>query len=210
MPIKLPVMPVSKEAADKPKSVSVSDAAFDAAFNEPLIHQVVVAYQAGGRQGTRAQKNRAAVRGGSAKPWRQKGVGRARAGTIRSPIFRGGGRAFPASSRDFSHKVNRKMHRAAMRSILSELMRQKRLIVVRGLTMNEPKTSVLHDMLKPIDALHALIVLPELDRNVELSSRNLPGVSVSTSQNLDPVSLVSHEKIVMTPDAVKAVNKWLQ
>ena len=210
MPINLSVTPVTKDAEASPETISVSDTAFGVEFNEALVHQVVVAYQAGGRQGTRAQKNRSAVRGGGSKPWRQKGTGRARVGTLRSPLFRGGGRAFPASTRDFSHKVNRKMYRAAMRSILSELNRQDRLIVVAGLTMTEPKTKVLNEVLKPIDAHRCLIVLSEADRNVELSSRNLPSVSVSTLQNLDPVSLISHEKVIMTADAIKAVDNVLQ
>jgi len=210
MPINLPVTPVIKDAESSPDIISVSDTAFGVAFNESLVHQVVVAYQAGGRQGTRAQKNRSAVRGGGSKPWRQKGSGRARAGTIRSPLFRGGGRAFPASTRDFSQKVNRKMYRAAMRSILSELHRQERLIVVQALSMSEPKTRVLSEILKPIDALQCLIVLPEADRNIDLSSRNLPEVSVSTSQSLNPVSLISHEKVIMTAEAIKAVDRALQ
>ncbi len=210
MPINLPVTPVIKDAESSPDMISVSDTAFGVAFNESLVHQVVVAYQAGGRQGTRAQKNRSAVRGGGSKPWRQKGSGRARAGTIRSPLFRGGGRAFPASTRDFSQKVNRKMYRAAMRSILSELHRQERLIVVQALSMSEPKTRVLSEILKPIDALQCLIVLPEADRNIDLSSRNLPEVSVSTSQSLNPVSLISHEKVIMTAEAIKAVDRALQ
>lgn len=210
MTIELPVNAMSTEGGKKPKAVSVSDTAFDVAYNESLIHQIVIAYQAGGRQGTRAQKNRSAVRGGGGKPWRQKGTGRARSGTIRSPIFRGGGRAFPASTSDFSHKVNRKMYRAAMRSILSELNRQNRLLVVDGLTMSEPKTRALAEILKPFDAKRSLIVLPERDRNVELSSRNLPGVSVCLCRDLDPVSLIVHDKVIMTADAVKAVDQALQ
>lgn len=210
MAIKLPVVRASSAPNDGPESISVSDTAFGVLYNESLVHQVVAAYQAGGHQGTRAQKNRSEVRGGSAKPWRQKGTGRARAGTIRSPIFRGGGRAFPAATRDLSHKVNRKMYRAAMRSILSELSRQKRLIVMSGLSLSKPKTRMLFDILKPIDALKSLIVLPEADRNIELSSRNLPGVSVRSSRNLDPVSLIAHGKVIMTPDAIASIDKALQ
>ncbi len=210
MPIDLAITSVIANSESGPETVSVSDSAFGVEFNEVLVHQVVVAYQAGGRQGTRAQKNRSQVRGGGTKPWRQKGTGRARAGTIRSPLFRGGGRAFPASTRDFSHKVNRKMYRAAIRSILSELNRQNRLIVVDGLTMSEPKTKTLTKILKPMDALQCLIVLSESDRNLELSSRNLPGVSVSTSQNLNPVSLILHDKVMMTAEAIQAIDKVLQ
>ena len=158
-------------------TIDLSDA-FGAAYNEALIHQVVVAYQAGARSGTRAQKNRASVVGGKAKPWRQKGTGRARAGTLNSPIFRGGGRAFPASTRDFSQKVNRKMYRAAMRSILSELTRLDRLVVVDDLTADAPKTKALSASLNALDANMALIVLAEDNANVELSARNLKSVAV--------------------------------
>ncbi|MCY4274205.1 MAG: 50S ribosomal protein L4 [Gammaproteobacteria bacterium] len=210
MSIDLHITPVNTDAETGPETISVSDSAFGIEFNEVLVHQVVVAYQAGGRQGTRAQKNRSAVRGGGSKPWRQKGTGRARAGTVRSPLFRGGGRAFPASTRDFSQKVNRKMYRAAISSILSELNRQNRLIVVQKLAMSEPKTKALTEILKPIDAMKCLIVLSESDRNLELSSRNLPDVSVSTSQNLNPVSLISHDKVMMTAEAIKAIDKVLQ
>ncbi len=194
----------------KEKAVELSDIAFGATFNEPLVHQVVIAHQAGERCGTRAQKNRASVRGGSGKPWRQKGTGRARSGTIRSPIFRGGGRAFPASTRDFSHKVNRKMYRAAMRAILSELNRQSRLVLIDDLVVDPPKTRVLANFLAEIDAEKSLIVLAEMNSQVALSARNLQSVSVCTSREVNPLNLLLHEKVVMTSEAVKMIDRNLQ
>jgi large subunit ribosomal protein L4 len=207
MSVKLKVNAIS---GGKSTNVDLSDIAFDAPFNEPLVHQVVVAYQAGGRSGTRAQKNRAAVNGGGAKPWRQKGTGRARAGTIRSPIFTGGGRAFPASTQDFSQKVNRKMYRAAMRSILSELNRQERLVVIDELSMDAPKTGALVETLGKLDAGQALIILAEENENIALSARNLHTVSVCTSSDVDPVSLIRHEKVVMTAEAARNIDAALQ
>ena len=206
MAIKVKVNPVS---GGKASNVDLSDGNFGVEFNEALIHQVVVAYQAGGRSGTRAQKNRSAVRGGGAKPWRQKGTGRARADTLRSPIFTGGGRAFPASTQDFSQKVNKKMYRAAMRSILSELNRQDRLVVVDGLSMDAPKTSSLVKTLNGLNANQALIVTADEDKNVELSARNLQSVSVCNSKEIDPVSLIRHEKVVITADAAKNIDEAL-
>ncbi len=207
MSIEVKVNPLCGSKASK---VDLSDAAFGADFNEALIHQVVTAYQAGGRSGTRAQKNRAAVRGGGAKPWRQKGTGRARAGTIRSPIFTGGGRAFPASTQDFSQKVNRKMYRAAMRSILSELHRQERLVVVDDFAMDAPKTRSLINSLSKLGAHQALVVLGKENANVALSARNLEAVDVCTSSEVDPVSLVRFEKVVMTAAAAKSIDAALQ
>lgn len=190
-------------------TMDLSDA-FGAAYNEALIHQVVTAYQAGGRAGTKAQKNRASVAGGGAKPWRQKGTGRARAGTITSPIFRGGGRAFPASIRDYSQKVNRKMYRAAMRSILSELNRQGRLVVVEELSMEAPKTGALVKTLDALDANKALVVLAEDNSNIELSARNLKSVAVINSHEIDPLSLLSFDKVVVTVDAMKKIDEALK
>ena len=200
---------INSVSGGKEGKLDLSDANFGADFNEPLVHQVVVAYQAGGRSGTRAQKNRSAVSGGGAKPWRQKGTGRARAGTIRSPIFTGGGRAFPASTQDFSQKVNRKMYRAAMRSIYSELARQERLVIVDDIAMDAPKTSNLASTLSKLEADHALIVLAEENANVELSARNLSSISVCNSGDVDPVSLIRHEKVVMTADAAKKIDEAL-
>ena len=211
MTIKLKVNSVSEanSAGVELSEVELSEDNFGVDFNESLVHQVVVAYQAGGRSGTRAQKNRAAVSGGGSKPWKQKGTGRARAGTIRSPIFTGGGRAFPLQTRDFSQKVNKKMYRAAMRSILSELNRQERLVVVDSMTMDTPKTGVLVRMLKALDADQALIVLPDHNQNIELSARNLQSVSVCASNSIDPVSLINHPKVVITADAARSVDETL-
>lgn len=191
------------------KSVELSDANFGIDFNEALIHQVVTAYQAGARAGTKAQKNRAAVSGGGAKPWRQKGTGRARAGTIRSPIWRSGGVTFAASPRDYSQKVNKKMYRAGLRSILSELVRQERLIVVDKFAVDAPKTKQLNEKLKALGTSNVLIVTDEVDENLYLSSRNLINVEAISSKQIDPVRLVGHEKVVMTVAAVKAIEEAL-
>ncbi len=201
---------VNSLAGGKAGKVDLSDNTFGADFNEALIHQVVIAYQAGGRSGTRAQKNRSAVRGGGAKPWRQKGTGRARAGTIRSPIFTGGGRAFPASTQNFSQKVNRKMYRSAMRSILSELNRQERLVVVDDLSMDVPKTKNLVETLSKLDAMQSLLVLSESNESIVLSARNLKSISVCSSAEINPVDLIRFEKVVMTEAAVKSIDEALQ
>ncbi len=190
-------------------SIDVSEAAFGAAFNESLIHQVVTAYMAGARRGTRAQKNRAAVRGGGAKPYRQKGTGRARAGTIRSPLWRGGGRTFPASPQDHGQKVNRKMYRAALRSIFSELARQGRLVVTESFSVQEPKTRQLEKQLKELDLADVLIVVEQLEDKLALAARNLYRVDVRTSSAVDPVSLLGHEKVLMTVPALKQIEERL-
>ena len=189
--------------------IDVSDTVFGAAYNEALIHQVVVAHLAGGRQGTRAQKNRAAVSGGGAKPWRQKGTGNARAGTIRSPIWRGGGKTFPATNQDFSQKVNKKMRKAALCSILSELARQDRLVAIESFTMDAPKTKALTDKLKQLNADNALIVTLNEDPNLALSARNLKSVGVNTVSGVDPVSLVRYDKVIMTTEAAKRIEEML-
>jgi len=190
--------------------LSVSDAVFAAAYNEPLVHQVVVAYQATGRQGTRKQKTRSEVRGGGKKPWRQKGTGQARAGTIRSPLWRGGGKVFPSSpDENFAHKINRKMYRGALRSILSELLRQGRLVTVSEFNMDRPKTKALVDKLKKLDTADVLIVTDTLDNNLALAARNLRDVDVRTVSQADPVSLVRHEKVIMTQGAVKKLEEML-
>ena len=201
---------VVKSDGSRDKGLAVSEQTFGAAFNEPLIHQVVVAYQAGGRAGTRAQKNRAAVRGGGSKPYRQKGTGRARAGTIRSPIWRGGGKVFPAANQDFSQKVNRKMYRAAMRSILSELARQGRLLVCDDLKVDAPKTRDFVAKLQKLGVEDVLIVTEQLDENLILASRNLFKVELSDVKGLNPLALVGHENVVMTSAAIKQVESWLQ
>lgn len=190
-------------------TVELADATFATEFNETLVHQVVTAYLAGGRSGTKAQKNRAAVRGGGAKPWRQKGTGRARAGTIRSPLWRGGGRTFAAVPRDFSQKVNKKMYRSAMRSIMAELVRQERLVAVDAFAMEAPKTKMLNDKLKGMGLNNVLIVAEDLDDNLMLSARNLMNVEVCAAGSIDPVSLVRFEKVLFTVPALKKVEEML-
>ena len=190
-------------------SVDVADSAFAAEFNEALVHQVVTAFLAGGRAGTKAQKNRAAVRGGGAKPWRQKGTGRARAGTIRSPIWVGGGRTFAAQPRDHSQKVNRKMYRAALRAILSELIRKDRLIVTDSITMDAPKTKELASKLKSLGLDNVLIVNEAFDEKVFLSARNLTDVGICDAASLDPVVLMRFEKVLITLPALKLVEERL-
>ena len=190
-------------------SIEVSDAAFGVPFNEPLVHQVVTAFMAEARMGTRAQKNRAAVRGGGAKPYRQKGTGRARAGTIRSPIWRGGGRAFPASPQSHGQKVNRKMYRAALRAILSELARQQRLVVMDTFSVEEPKTRKLEKRLKELGMQDVLIVVDEYEKNLVLAARNLYRADVCKANTVDPVSLVGHEKVLVTVPALKQIEERL-
>jgi len=190
-------------------TVDVSEVAFGKEFNEPLVHQVVTSFLAGARQGTRAQKTRSEVRGGGAKPWRQKGTGRARAGTIRSPIWRSGGVTFAASPQDHSQKVNKKMYRGAMRCILSELVRQDRLVIVESVEIEQPKTKLLIAKLKELGLEKALIVTENVDENLYLSSRNLPFVSVIDAQSADPVSLIGHEKILVTVAALKKFEELL-
>ena len=200
---------VVKPGKKKPGSVEVSEATFARDYNEALIHQVVTAYLAGGRQGTRAQKNRSAVAGGGKKPWRQKGTGRARAGTIRSPIWRSGGVTFAATPQDHSQKVNKKMYRSAMRSILSELARSERLVVVESMSLEQPKTKLLVEALKGYGLDNVLIVASEVDQNLYLASRNLHKVDVRDVEGVDPVSRIAHEKVVVTVDAVKKFEEAL-
>ena len=194
---------------DASGAVEVSEATFGREFNEALVHQVVVAYAAGARQGTVKQKNRSEVSGGGKKPWRQKGTGRARAGTTRGPIWRTGGVTFAARPQDHSQKVNRKMYRGAIQSILSELVRQDRLVVVNDFAVDTPKTKELVAKLKGLELKDVLIVTPEVDENLFLSSRNLYKVDVRDVQGIDPVSLVGFEKVLMTADAVKQVEEML-
>ena len=191
------------------KDIKVSETTFGRDFSEALVHQVVTAYLAGARAGTKAQKNRSAVSGGGAKPWRQKGTGRARAGTIRSPIWRGGGKTFAATPRDHSQKVNRKMYRGAMQSILSELLRQDRLVVVKDLDVKEPKTKAFAEDLAKLGFEKGLIVTREVNENVYLASRNIPGVYTVDVAGLDPVSLVAADKVILTVDAVEKIEEWL-
>jgi len=200
---------VLKSGNSEAGSVSVSDVTFAREYNEDLVHQVVTAYMAGARQGTRAQKNRAAVSGGGKKPWRQKGTGRARAGTIRSPIWRAGGVTFAAQPQDHSQKVNRKMYRAAMRSIMSELARQDRLMVVESLDLEAPKTKLLVKHLSDYGVDNVLIVSAELDENLYLAARNLHAVDVVDVEGVDPLSLIGHDKVMITVDAVKKFEEML-
>ena len=190
-------------------TVSVSDVAFAREYNEDLVHQVVTAYMAGARQGTRAQKNRAAVNGGGKKPWAQKGSGRARAGTIRSPIWRSGGVTFAAQPQDHSQKVNRKMYRAALRSIMSELVRQDRLVVVESLDLDAPKTKLLVKQLGEYGLDNVLIVGTEVGENLYLAARNLHKVDVRDVDGIDPVSLIGREKVMVTVAAVKKFEEML-
>ncbi|MCZ6831119.1 MAG: 50S ribosomal protein L4 [Gammaproteobacteria bacterium] len=189
--------------------VSVSDVAFAREYNEDLVHQVVTAYLAGARQGTRAQKNRAAVRGGGRKPWRQKGTGRARAGTIRSPIWRSGGVTFAAQPQDHTQKVNRKMYRAALCTIMSELARQDRLVVVESLEVGEPKTKLLVKQLADYGLDSVLIVSAEVGENLYLAARNLHKVDVRDVDAVDPVSLLAYDKVMVTVAAVKKFEEML-
>jgi large subunit ribosomal protein L4 len=199
---------VSKGA--QAQDVEVSDATFAREFNEALVHQVVTAYRAAGRAGTKAQKTKAEVRGGGIKPWRQKGTGQARAGSIRSPIWVGGGRAFAAKPRDFSQKVNRKMYRGAMRSMLSELVRQERLVLVNGLELDAPKTKMLVQRLSDLEMGNSVLVLVEAhDERLELAARNLPHVDVLPVGALDPLSLARHDKVLATVGAVRLLEERL-
>jgi large subunit ribosomal protein L4 len=199
---------VSKGA--QAEDVQVSDVTFARAYNETLVHQVVTAYMAAGRAGTKAQKTKAEVRGGGIKPWRQKGTGQARAGSIRSPIWVGGGRAFAAKPRDFAQKVNRKMYRAAIQTMLSELVRQDRLVAVNGLELDAPKTKLLVQKLAELSLGDSVLLLVEAhDEKLELAARNLPYVDVLPVSSLDPVSLARHEKVVATVGAVRMLEERL-
>ncbi len=192
------------------KSIEVSDKNFDAKFNNALVHQVTIAFQAAGRAGTHAQKNRAAVRGGGAKPFRQKGSGRARAGTRSSPLFRSGGQVFAAAPRDYMQKVNRKSYRVAMRSILSEIRRRGNLVVTNHLELDSPKTKEMMNCLVNLNCKSALIVDENVTDNLYLATRNIPNVHVIDPSMLNPADVVACKKLLMTESAVKAVDEWLQ
>jgi len=194
------------KASDK---VTVADKVFARDFNEGLVHQAVVSFLAGARAGTKAQKNRSAVRGGGAKPWRQKGTGRARAGTIRSPIWRSGGKTFAAVPRDHSVKLNKKMYRAAMSSIVSELIRQDRLLVVEDIAVDAPKTKGLISKLNDLDMAKGLIVSETADENLYLAARNIPYLDVTDVAGVSAVDLVSADKVLMTVGALRALEEWL-
>jgi len=190
-------------------TVQVSDVTFARDYNEDLVHQVVTAYLAAARQGTRAQKTRSEVNGGGKKPWRQKGTGRARAGTIRSPIWRGGGVSFAAKPQDHSQKVNKKMYRAAIQVILSELARQERLVVVESFALEQPKTKTLVKQLGDYGLEDVLIISDEVTENLYLASRNLHKVDVRDVQGIDPVSLISFDKVLVTVTALKKFEEIL-
>ena len=199
---------ILNEQGQSTESVSASDAAFGREYNEALVHQVLTAYMANARQGTRAQKDRSEVRHSTKKPWRQKGTGRARAGMTSSPLWRGGGRIFPnRPDENFSHKVNRKMFRAGLSSILSQLAREERLVVVDNFSLDAPKTKLLAQKLKGMGLGNVLIITDAIDDNLHLSSRNLPHVNIVTVANTDPVSLIRHEKVIVTRGAVAKIEE---
>jgi large subunit ribosomal protein L4 len=196
------------EQGQSTSSVSASDAAFGREYNESLVHQVMTAYMANGRQGTRAQKDRGEVKHSTKKPWRQKGTGRDRAGMSSSPLWRGGGRIFPnRPDENFSHKLNRKMFRAGLSSILSQLAREERLAVVETFTVDAPKTKLLAQKLKGMGLDNVLIITDSVDENLQLSSRNLPHVKILTVANADPVSLIRHDKVIVTRSAVAKIEE---
>jgi len=199
-------LPGKKTGKEK---ISLSDKSFSREYNEPLVHQMVVTYMAGTRQGTVKQKTRSEVRGGGRKPWRQKGTGRARAGTIRSPIWRSGGVTFAAKPQDYSKKLNKKMYRGAMQCILSELIRQDRLIVVNEFTVESHKTKDLVNKLKEFDLENVLIVSDQVQKNLYLAARNLHKVDALDVSGLDPVSLIGFEKVLITVSALKKVEEML-
>jgi large subunit ribosomal protein L4 len=192
------------------QNIQISDEIFSNEFNSDLVHQVVTSFLSGARQGSHSQKNRSDVRGGGKKPYRQKGTGRARAGTIRSPIWRGGGVAFASSPRDYSKKVNKKMYRAAIKSILSELLRQERLVAITTPKLTEPKTKLMANYLKDLQLEKALIIVDELDTNLYLSARNIPHLEVATVKEINPVMLVRSERVAITPEAFKLIEEWMK
>ena len=192
------------------EAITVSDTVFGAEYNEPLIHQIVTAYMAAGRSGTKAQKSKAMVSGGGKKPWKQKGTGRARAGSIRSPLWRGGGKTFAAVNRDFSQKVNKKMYRGAIRSIVAELTRKGHLVVADTFAVTEAKTqSLIAKLQQDACGTDILLVMDAVDKNLFLSARNLHKVGVCDVEALNPVALLRHEKVLMTREAVKKLEAWL-
>jgi large subunit ribosomal protein L4 len=202
-------MKVQLKNANPASEIQLSDAAFGRVYNEALVHQVVTAYMAAGRAGTKAQKTRAEVRGGGKKPWSQKGTGQARAGSIRSPIWVGGGRAFAAKPRDFSQKVNRKMYRAAMQTMVSQLLREDRLVAVESLELSAPKTKLLINKLAEFGLKRALILVEAYEERLFLAARNVPYVDVMAVASLDPLSLVKHDKVIATVGALKMLDQRL-
>ena len=193
----------------KNKDISISNEVFSKEFNESLVHQAVVSFMAAARQGSAKQKNRSEVRGGGKKPYRQKGTGRARAGTIRSPLWRGGGVTFAARPRDFSKKINKKMYRAAIKSIFSELVRQNRLVAIEKPVLEKPKTKEIANFLKEVSLSKVLIIIDELDMNLYLSARNIPNVDVITVKEINPVNLIKSHKVAVTSEALKQIEEWI-
>jgi len=193
----------------KNKDISISNEVFSKEFNESLVHQAVVSFMAGARQGSAKQKNRSEVRGGGKKPYRQKGTGRARAGTIRSPLWRGGGVTFASRPRDFTKKVNKKMYRAAIKSIFSELVRQNRLVAIEKPVLEKPKTKEIANFLKEFSLSKVLIIIDELDMNLYLSARNIPNVDVITVREINPVNLIKSHKVAVTSEALKQIEEWI-
>ena len=193
----------------KNKDISISNDIFSKEFNESLIHQAVVSFMAASRQGSAKQRNRSEVRGGGKKPYRQKGTGRARAGTIRSPLWRGGGVTFASRPRDFNKKINKKMYRAAIKSIFSELVRQNRLVAIEKPVLEKPKTKEIANFLNECSLSKVLIITDELDINLYLSARNIPNVDVITVREINPVNLLKPQKVAVTSEALKQIEEWI-
>ena len=193
----------------KNKDISISNDVFSKEFNESLIHQAVVSFLSSSRQGSAKQKNRSEVRGGGKKPYRQKGTGRARAGTIRSPLWRGGGVTFASRPRDFSKKINKKMYRAAIKSIFSELVRQNRLVAIEKPVLKKPKTKEIANFLNEFSLSKVLIITDELDMNLYLSARNIPNVDVITVREINPINLLKPQKVAVTGEALKQIEEWI-
>jgi large subunit ribosomal protein L4 len=202
-------MKIELLSSTKNQDINISDNAFSKDFNESLVHQAVVSFMAGSRQGTSKQKTRSEVRGGGKKPYRQKGTGRARAGTIRSPLWRGGGVTFAATPRDYSKKINKKMYRAAIRSIFSELLRQGRLVAIEQPVLEKPKTKEIANFLKEFSLSKVLIITDELDINLYLSSRNIPNVDIITVREINPINLLKAQKVAVTAEAFKKIEEWI-
>ena len=202
-------MKIELLSSTKNKDINISDNAFSKDFNESLVHQAVVSFMAGSRQGTSKQKTRSEVRGGGKKPYRQKGTGRARAGTIRSPLWRGGGVTFAATPRDYSKKINKKMYRAAIRSIFSELLRQGRLVAIEQPVLEKPKTKEINNFLNEFSLSKVLIITDELDINLYLSARNIPNVDIITVREINPVNLLKAQKVAVTAVAFKKIEEWI-
>ena len=202
-------MKIELLSSTKNQDINISDNAFSKDFNESLVHQAVVSFMAGSRQGTSKQKTRSEVRGGGKKPYRQKGTGRARAGTIRSPLWRGGGVTFAATPRDYSKKINKKMYRAAIRSIFSELLRQGRLVAIEQPVLEKPQTKEIANFLKEFSLSKVLIITDELDVNLYLSARNIPNVDIITVREINPVNLLKAQKVAVTADAFKKIEEWI-